>query len=161
MAKSWKNKYSRKHGISYTQKREEEIKEERRNYTNLKVSSLADNTFYNPRYLGLITDTDNEACEVHRVTRTCDDQEIYAIVRFTKPIQELPSTHLDFKVGDIPDSITIYHGEYMLRSTIEITREDDINFLVMETLRDKSKTLDERIELIIQEMNDVNKKILI
>lgn len=159
MAKSWKNKYAKKHGILYMQDKEE-ISEEERNYTNLGVSTLDKKTFYNPKYLGLITDTDNELCEVYRVTRTCDNQEVYAIVRFTKPIQEVPFTHLEFKLGDIPDSMIIYHGEYMIRSTINITREDDLNFLVMETLKDKSKTLDERIELIVQQMNDVKKKVL-
>lgn len=160
MAKSWKNKYQKKHGESYKEDSQEEKREETRNYTNLRVSSLDEDTFYNPKYLGLITDTDNELCEVYRVTRTRDDREIYALIRFTKPIRELGFTHLDFYVGDIPDSITIYHGEYMIRSEISITREDNLDLLVMETLRDKSKTLDERIELIVQEMNDVNKKVL-
>lgn len=160
MAKSWKNKYTKKHGITYGEKREE-IKDKERNYTNLGLSDLDKNAFYNPRRLGLITDTDNELCEVYRVNRTSDEQEQYVIIRFTKPISELESTHIEFKVGDIPDSITIYHGQYMIRATIDITREDDLNLLVMETLWDKSKTLDERIELIVQEMNNINKKVLV
>lgn len=161
MIKSWKSKYQKKHGEVYKEPISKTTPEEKRNYTNLRVNTLAENAFYNPRYLGLITDTDNELCEVYRVNRTRDDQEIYAIIRFTKPIRELDFTRLEFKLGDIPDSLTIYRGEYLIRSEIAITREDDLNLLVMETLRDKSKSLDERIELIVQEMNDVNKKVLI
>lgn len=124
-------------------------------YTNFDVEELDKNTFFYPVYLGLITDDNKELKEVYRTFR--GENEEIVIVGFTEPRENLKTSTLeivDKRNGEISHFLTIHSGIKQIEAEIPIECElrEDLNRLIMTTLSDTSKSYQERIGLVSEEL---------
>ena len=124
-------------------------------YTNLDIEALDKKTFFYPIYLGQISDDNNELKEVYRTFR--GEQEELVIIGFTEPRESLKTSTLEVvdKKNDITiPLLTIYHGVKQIEAEIPIKCEtrEDLSDLIMTTLLDCSKTYQERIVLVSEEL---------
>lgn len=164
MGKNWKNNYKKKYGIEYENIKESTLEKTNSEiyYTNLGVNELPVDTYHNAIYMGLITDEDNELCELYRVFK--DEVEIYAIVSFEKKKSEYKSSIIQIvnKNDDVIDQMIITHGKKILRAEIvsnkPLSKETDK--LIHEIMNDKTKTLNERISIAVEEIT-AKKKVLV
>lgn len=148
MAKSWKHVYQKKNGMSYEEKAEvrKDQKENKKNYTNFNVAGLDKETYCNPIYFGLIENLDGSINEIYLTLK--EDIPTYVILGTKKPIEEYPKTELGF--------VTIHHVEHVI--SVEIPKMDNATIENMDqfvymTLRDKSKNLEEKVNIIQSEIN--------
>lgn len=124
-------------------------------YTNLDIEELDKKTFFYPISLGLITDDNHELKEVYRVFR--GEKEEIVIIGYTKPRESLETSEYEFvdkRHNTITHAFTIYHGTKQIEAEIPIECEGNQNLssLVMITLLDNTKSYQERISLVSEEL---------